>query len=522
MNRSPFLCVLVMQAFLFAYEDAKAAQPNILFAIADDLSFPHMGAYGTEWTQTPAFDLVAREGLLFNRCYTPNAKCAPSRACLLTGRNSWQLEEAANHWCYFPAKFPSYVEVLEKHGYVTGMTGKGWAPGIALDGNGKRRNMTGKPFNKRKAKAPTNAISNNDYAANFSDFLDSVPENEPFCFWYGSTEPHRRYEYKSGVNKGHKKLSDIDRVPLFWPDNDVVRHDMLDYALEVEHFDAHLGRMLNELEARGKLENTLVVATADNGMPFPRIKGQEYEMSNHLPLAIMWADGIKNPGRKIEDLVSFIDLAPTYLELAGIPWQESTMASTPGKSLTPFFRDSSNDDHREFLLIGKERHDVGRPEDAGYPIRGIVQGPFLLIRNFKIDRWPAGNPETGYLNTDGSPTKTELLNARREGRNDTYWQLAFGFRPEYEMFNIETDRECLSNLANAKRYATVREQMKRTMNTALEAEGDPRLLGNGDIFDRYPYANERERNFYGKYTEDPTSLRAGWVNPSDFEKSNSE
>ena len=151
-----------------------------------------------------------------------------------------------------------------------------------------------------------------------------------------------------------------------------------------------------------------------------------------------------------------------------------------------------------------------------------MQGPFLLIRNFKIDRWPAGNPETGYLNTDGSPTKTELLNARREGSNDTYWQLAFGFRPEYEMFNIETDRECLSNLANAKRYATVREQMKRTMNTALEAEGDPRLLGNGDIFDRYPYANERERNFYGKYTEDPTSLRAGWVNPSDFEKSNSE
>lgn len=245
-------------------------------------------------------------------------------------------------------------------------------------------------------------------------------------------------------------------------------------------------------------------------------------MSNHLPLAIMWADGIKNPGRTIEDLISFIDLAPTYLELAGIPWQDSTMASTPGKSLTPFFRDSSNDDHREFLLIGKERHDVGRPEDAGYPIRGIVQGPFLLIRNFKTDRWPAGNPETGYLNTDGSPTKTELLKAHREGGDDTHWQLAFGFRPEYEMFNIETDRECLSNIANAKRYATVREQMKKTMNTALEAEGDPRLLGNGDVFDRYPYANERERNFYGKYTEDPTSLRAGWVNPTDFEKPNPE
>lgn len=516
MHRSQFICIITFSVLLFASQRANADKPNILFAIADDLSFPHMGAYGTEWIQTPAFDRVARNGLLFNRCYTPNAKCAPSRACLLTGRNSWQLEEAANHWCYFPAKFTSYVEVLGKHGYATGMTGKGWAPGVALDADGKRRQMTGKPFSKRKAKPPTSAISNNDYAKNFSDFLDAVPEDEPFCFWYGATEPHRRYEYKSGVNKGNKKLTDIDRVPLFWPDTEVVRHDMLDYALEVEHFDTHLERMLNDLESRGKLNNTLVVVTADNGMPFPRVKGQEYEMSNHLPLAIMWPRGIKDPGRTVDELISFIDLAPTYLELAGIEWRDSTMASTPGKSLTPFFAETPQEPHRDFLLIGKERHDVGRPDDAGYPIRGIVKGPFLLIRNFKTDRWPAGDPETGYLNTDGSPTKTEILNAHRNGEDSPHWQLAFGFRSEYEMFNIETDRECLSNIANAERYAAVRSQMEKTMNQALQAQGDPRALGNGDVFDRYPYANVRERDFYQKYTDDPSSIRAGWVNPNDF------
>ena len=519
MHRSLPLCTLMLFVVLSAQRPANAAPPNILFAIADDLSYPHLGAYGTEWITTPAFDRVAREGLLFNRCYTPNAKCAPSRSCILTGRNSWQLEEAANHWCYFPAKFRSYVEALGTHGYTTGMTGKGWAPGIALDKQGKRRQMTGKPYSKRKAKPPTTAISNNDYAGNFRDFLNAVPKEEPFCFWYGATEPHRRYEYRSGVQKGNKKLSDIDQVPLFWPDNEVVRHDMLDYALEVEHFDHHLQQMLNELESRGMLDNTLVVVTADNGMPFPRIKGQEYEMSNHLPLAIMWADGIKQPGRTIDDLVSFIDLAPTYLELAGVDWRNSGMASTPGKSLTPFFNDRSEKPHREFLLIGKERHDVGRPDDGGYPIRGIVQGPFLLIRNYKTDRWPAGNPRTGYLNADGSPTKTEILKARREGRDDTHWQLAFGLRPEYEMFNIETDRECLSNIADATRYAEVRAQMEKNMTQSLRAEGDPRVLGNGNLFDEYPYANGRERKFYSQYMKDPTSVRAGWVNPSDFEAS---
>ena len=242
-------------------------------------------------------------------------------------------------------------------------------------------------------------------------------------------------------------------------------------------------------------------------------------MSNHLPLAIMWTDGIKEPGRTIDDLVSFIDLAPTYLDIAGVDWRNSGMASTPGKSLTPFFGDNSEKPHREFLLIGKERHDVGRPNDAGYPIRGIVQGPFLLIRNYKTHRWPAGNPQTGYLNTDGSPTKTEILKARREGRDDTHWQLAFGLRPEYEMFNIETDRECLSNIADATRYAEVRAQMEKNMTQSLRAEGDPRVLGNGNLFDEYPYANGRERKFYSQYMKDPKSVRAGWVNPSDFEAS---
>ena len=106
-------------------------RPNILFAIADDWSFGHAGAYGCEWIKTPAFDRVAREGILFNRAYTPNAKCAPSRAIILTGRNSWQLEEAANHQNIFPAKFKGWMEVLTENGYSTGFTGKGWGPGIA-------------------------------------------------------------------------------------------------------------------------------------------------------------------------------------------------------------------------------------------------------------------------------------------------------------------------------------------------------------------------------------------------------
>ncbi len=79
---------------------AAAARPNILFAVADDMG--HASAYGTRWVKTPNFDRLASKGILFLNAYTPNAKCSPSRACILTGRNPWQLEAAANHWPYYP------------------------------------------------------------------------------------------------------------------------------------------------------------------------------------------------------------------------------------------------------------------------------------------------------------------------------------------------------------------------------------------------------------------------------------
>lgn len=497
----------------------SAERANILFCIADDASYPHMGAYGTEWVKTPGFDRVAKEGLLFTHAYTPNAKCAPSRACILTGRNSWQLKEACNHIPYFPAEFKTYAEALGEHGYHVGKTAKGWAPGIANDANGKPRELAGPPFDKRRATPPAKAINASDYAANFKDFLDAKPDDQPFCFWYGCTEPHRAYEYGVGVKKGGKKLTDIDKVPAFWPDDEVIRNDMLDYAFEIEHFDAHLVRMLEELESRGQLDNTLVVVTADNGMPFPRIKGQEYELSNHLPLAVMWPKGIKSPGRKIDDYVSFIDFAPTFVEVAGLTWEETSMQPSPGRSLFDIFASNESgqvNPARDHVLIGKERHDIGRPHDEGFPVRGIVKGDMLYLHNYETSRWPAGNPETGYLNCDGSPTKTEILRMRRDGTNPTFWQLSFGKRVAEEMFDVKSDRECMYNLATKTGYDALKEKLRAQMLAELEQQQDPRVLGNGKIFDEYIYANEDTRNFYERYMKGE-KINAGWVNESDFE-----
>ena len=498
-------------------------QPNILIAIADDASYPHMGAYGCRWVETPVFDKLAKEGVLFNNAYTSNAKCAPSRASLLTGRNSWQLEDAGNHLAYFPTKFKTFPETLSVNGFHVGYTGKGWAPGIALNKNGTDRDLLVNAYQNKKTTPPTTEISKNDYVENFKDFLKEKDEDKPFFFWFGGWEPHRAYEYGSGLRHG-KKLSEIDKVFDFWPDVDSVRTDILDYAFELEYFDDQLGKILNVLEENGQLNNTVVIVTSDNGMPFPRVKGQEYEMSNHLPLAIMWKDGIKHVGRTIDDFISFIDIAPTILELAGVPYEQSKMKPITGSSLANILHSSKSgivDPFRDHVLIGKERHDIGRPNNQGYPIRGIRKGDFLYLRNFKIDRWPSGNPETGYLNTDGSPTKTVILDSKNTNQ-DKYWALNFGKRSTEELFNIIDDPYCINNLADNIKFTSVKEEMAMQMEKELIMQNDPRILGNGDIFDNYKIYPTQFMDYYEKFSSGDDIPELIWVNKSDYRPNQSE
>jgi N-sulfoglucosamine sulfohydrolase len=479
-----------------ASSEPTPPRPHLLFAIADDWSFGHAGAYGCSWVKTPNFDRVAKDGLLFANAYTPCGKCSPSRASILTGRNPWQLKAAANHWPVFPSEFKTWPEALGGLGYFVGATGKTWAPGEAKDAEGRTRQMAGRPFNARKAPPPTEAIGHNDYAGNFADFLDAAPAGQPWCFWYGSTEPHRDYAFGSGATKGGKQPAEIDRVPGYWPDNETVRQDLLDYAFEVEHFDRHLGRMLDLLEQRGLRSNTLVVVTSDNGMPFPRAKGYAYEESDHLPLAMMWPAGIREPGRKVEDYISFIDFAPTFVAVAGLTWEQTGLAPAAGHSLTDLFANQPAR-VRDHVLIGKERNDTGRPGDAGYPIRGIVKGGQFYLHNFAPDRWPGGNPETGYKDTDDSPTKTEVLATREDPERKHFWDLCFGMLSAEQFYDLRTDPDALTNLASRLDTTALRDQLF----TELKAQADPRLAGQPEVFEAEPYAGP-QRGLYERWARE--------------------
>tara|TARA_A100001037_G_scaffold279349_1_gene281101 strand:- start:28 stop:1578 length:1551 start_codon:yes stop_codon:yes gene_type:complete len=496
--------------FLFASATEATDRPNILLLIADDASRDSFGAYGCPYIQTPHFDRIAREGIRFTQAYNCNPKCAPARACLLTGRYSWQLKEACNHNPFLSDQWVFYPYLLEASGYVVGFTGKGWGPGIyqnvdvGRSGFKSPGNPAGHPYNRHTAVPPFRGMSHKDYARNFSDFLNEKPDDQPFCFWLGTHEPHRGY----GKNNWKLDGRDLDQVtvPAYYPDTPGIRGDLADYAIEVEYYDTQIGRALALLEQHALLETTLVIATSDHGMPFPRVKGQIYEDGVRVPFAVRWGDRIP-PGQVVTDFITFPDLAPTLLEIAGLP----SHSQMTGQSFTRQLfaaRSGRIDPDRSFTLLGKERHDIGRTDgeqlSVAYPVRAIRTDRFLYIRNFMPHRWPVGDPDYGFLNCDGSPTKSLLQGLATDESLQHYFEWSFGKRPPEELYDILADPDCLENLADRDRFRARKQTLWQTLQTELTAQDDPRILGNGEIFDLYPNCRvDRQQTLYGKPDYDP-------------------
>lgn len=490
LSRRLFIRHLTAAAATTALPAAQGKRPNILFAIFDDWGYGHAGAYGAKWIRTPAFDRIAKEGVLFTHCFTSNPKCSPCRATILTGRNSWQLKEAVSHNSIMPNDFPVYPALLEKAGYFVGLTGKGWGPGD-FKSSGFPHNPAGREFTKYRSSPPFKGIGTNDYARNFEYFLEERAagpgKDQPFCFWMGFQEPHRTYEEGSGMRAG-RNVKEVPLPPYYPQDSTLIQSDMLDYAMEVEWADRHLSQVLKKLEAVGELDNTLLIATSDHGMPFPRVKGQIYEDGFHIPLAIRWGSGMTG-GRVSNDFVNMRDFAPTFLEVAGV----SPPSTITGKSFLNILKSNQSgivDPSRDVMLTGKERHDLGRPNDAGYPVRAIRTRQYLYIRNYAPESWPAGNPETGYRNVDDSPTKTMLLSSF-----DKYYRLSFGKRAAEELYDIEADPGCLNNLSAAAGFTAIRQDLQTRMEKLLREEGDPRLNGGASFFDTIKYVGPRKHSY---------------------------
>lgn len=448
-----------------AGRSASPVRPNIVLFVADDWSYPHAGAYGDPLVRTPHFDRVAREGVLFAHAFAAAPSCTPSRAAMLSGLYPHQLQEGANLWGSLPSRFKLYPDLLEEAGYVVGHVRKAWGPGNHQAG-GRTRNPAGPTFR------------------SFAEFMASVPEGKPFALWAGSSNPHRPYDEGAGVQA--RKDPRRVKVPPYWLDRPQVRADVLDYYTEVEAFDREVGEILAELEKRNVLDRTLVVITSDNGMPFPRAKANLYDAGTRVPLAVRWP-GRARRGLAQNAFVNLLDLAPTFLEAAGLtPPPEMT-----GRSLLPLLA-GRRQPEREQVFLERERHANVRKGDLGYPMRAIRTARFLYVWNPRPDRWPAGDPEMWkavgpYGDCDGSPTKDVVIGHKDSGPDARAFALSFGKRPEEELYDLRKDPHQIDNVAQKPSYAATRRQLRAALDRWMRETGDPRVDPADDSFDRHPY-----------------------------------
>lgn len=449
-----FLLLIIMPALISGKggntgtsETEPQKRPNILFMIADDWSYPHAGAYGDPVVRTPTFDRLAKEGAVFENAYCAAPSCSPSRASILLGRYPHQNEAAGNLWSIIPNKFPNWISLLRDSGYHTGKSRKGWGPGDFKAG-GYEHNPAGKDY------------------LDFETFLAEKSNDQPFAYWFGSQDPHRSYEANSGVTTGMDASSVV--VPKFLPDTPCVRNDIMDYFFEVERFDRESGNIIAVLEREGLLDNTIIVMTSDNGMPFPRAKANLYDYGTRMPLAIYWKGHIEG-GQRMNEFVNFIDFGPTFLEAAG----ERIPEAFSGRSLLPAFgEDSSKKADRTKVFLERERHANVRKGDLSYPVRAVRTKDYLYIKNFEPERWPAGDPYVHrsvgqYGDIDNSITKFLIMSQEGRKSDNDYFELAFAKRPEEEFYVLADDpynlKNEIENKAYTKEIALLRKELQNWM-----------------------------------------------------------
>ena len=432
----------------------RPERPNIVVFMADDWSYPHAGAYGDKVAETPNFDRIAREGLLFTHAFASTPSCTPSRASILTGQHHWRLKEADSLGGSLREEFPVYTDLLAEAGYHVGRFGKGLWP---------------------SKHTFRNRDSFGDRYKSFDAFLEKRKPGAPICFWYGGRDPHRPYELGVG-QRGGIELGSIE-VPAPLPDNEVVRGDLADYYWCVRRFDREVGAVLEKLEAMGELDDTVIVISGDNGMPFPRAKATLYDLGTRVPLAVRWGRGIGNEGRRVEGLVSLCDLAPTFLEVAGL---RGVRAMT-GQSLVSLF--DGEPWPRTSVLTGMERHVFPNPS------RALRTADHLYIRNetpeawntgeveggsreydFATEPWPTGPGAFSY-NIDPSPTKQSL----RLDPGTEEARRIFSRRPAEELYDLRADPDQLHNLAAEPGSRGLLERLRRQLVTGLRSAGDPRV-----------------------------------------------
>ncbi len=443
---------------------AEQARPNIILFVSDDHGTDALGCYGNDVIQTPNLDRLASEGVRFTNAFCTSASCAASRSVILTGKfghatGSYGHVHDYHHFSTFD-DVKSLPVLLSEEGYLTARIGKyHLAPESVYK------------FDKVLRADPRNTV---EMAEACEDVLNS---KGPFFLYFCTDEPHRGHPFtpdpwdapNSFGNRaeGYEGVETISYnpdeviVPDFLPDSKECREELAEYYQSVSRIDQGFGKLMQLLELAGKVENTIIFYISDNGIAFPGAKTTLYEPGMRLPCIIKTPD-LPEQGIVSDAMVSWVDLTPTILEMAGIFFEAKDFH---GLSFIDVL-DQSTSENWDQIFAAHNFHEL----TMYYPIRVSRERRFKLIWNiawrleypFASDLWAASTWQAVYRN------KGETFGKRSVE--------SYLFRDEFELYDLEEDPDEIMNLADDPQYADKLEQMKKSLRAFQLKTNDPWLI----------------------------------------------
>ena len=448
-----FLRGFLLGALVLAQVSILPGRPNILLIVSED-NGPELGCYGEPFVKTPILDKLAANGVLFERAYVPQAGCSQSRAALLTGlypHQNGQIGLATWKFGLYRTNTPNIVRALKQSGYRTGIIGKLHVnPASAFPFDFKE--IESSNFSRKKL---------GKYAQEAGRFINA--SKRPFFLSVNYPDAHRPFIREvGGVPKKPLTGADVKPLAYFGLDSPELRQQTADYYNCMSRLDTQIGELLSVLRKSGKLSNTLVVYIGDHGADMLRGKRTSYEGGVRIPFILSWA-GRWGAGHRHSELVSTLDLTPTFLQVAGIPKPKEL----PGRSLMPLL-DGEPAGWREYLFTEFHLHSAHNY----YPQRTVRDDRFKLICNLMAGRVNPGYEFTHKRFFEGLD---RVIAAAGEPVRSAY--LRMRSPPQYELYDLKRDPYEFKNLADHPGYAGILQKLTGQLMRWRRSTGDPLLDG---------------------------------------------
>ncbi len=454
-------CTIAMTAFLMTnlVGQEQDSPPNILLIVAEDMS-DHVGVYGDALAQTPNSDRLATQGMRFTNVFTTAGVCAPSRAALMTGvyqtsMGAHQMRTSAGPIPYEtvpPPDVKAFPELLRGGGYATANFAK-------------KDYQFGEPFTIWDVNAGS-------FTAELEPALwRDLPSEKPFfamvnLMWTHESRLFPADEEASGPFKELMENLAVQRetmiehvtdpatvtVPPYYPDTPRVRRMIAQHYDNIHFMDSQVGEILRNLEEDGLADNTIVIWTTDHGDAFPRAKRAVYDSGIKVPMIVRFPDG-RGAGTVETRMVSFVDMAPTLLTLAGVNVPDFIQG-----------QDFLGDAYREFIFAARDRMD-----DVPDRVRAARDSRYKYIRNYRSEL-PYFRP---LAFRDSLPIMQEWWSGNAEGVLNE--QQGFYFespRPIEELYDTQADPWETTNRAGDRAMNDILVRMRNAMDVWQAEVGD--------------------------------------------------